>query len=201
MGRKKCKDILVKERFDEAKYRDEFAGDSICVLHGLEKAMIGTAEVPRIRKKNPTYRELIAWLKRYNLLEKCKTQYTLDTGKDRLTVDFIKAWAQQDLVRKFLYTKEFTEKLTRTVAVYERGLCIKCLADQFDDKSTAELHKDECTKEQLADPDMLYQLKLRDATEWFEYNTVRSLPYAKEAEPIILAGFEIDDDRWEAFKH
>jgi hypothetical protein len=48
---------------------------------------------------------------------------------------------------------------------------------------------------------MLYQLKLRDATEWFEYNTVPSLPYANEAEPIILAGFEIDDDRWEAFKH
>ena len=126
---------LVVERFDEATQRDDKDGENICILHGLEKAMIGTAEVG-----------------------------------------------------------------DHTVAVYERSLCIKCIADGFTDEDTRACHSDAYTEEQLQDPEFLYELKLQDADEYFEYNTVRSLPYAKDAAPVIVEGFFPDSERWEAFK-
>lgn len=126
---------LVVERFDEATQRDDKDGENICILHGLEKAMIGTAEVG-----------------------------------------------------------------DHTVAVYERSLCIKCIADGFTDEDTRECHSDAYTEEQLQDPEFLYELKLQDAEEYFEYNTVRSVPYAKDAAPVIVEGFFPDSERWEAFK-
>lgn len=126
---------LVVERFDEATQRDDKDGDNICILHGLEKAMIGTAEIG-----------------------------------------------------------------DNTVAVYERSLCIKCIADGYTDEDTRTLHSDEYSQEQLQDPEFLYELKLQDADEYFEYNTERSLPYAKDAAPVIVDGFFPDSERWEAFK-
>lgn len=200
MTRKKRSDTLVKERLDEAICRDELEGKCICILHGMEKAMIGTTEVPRTREKNPTYKELLAWLERYNLMEACRSQRLLYTDKPRLTTEYIKMWARQDEYRRFLYDREFTEDVTCTVAVYERGLCIKCIADGYDDESIVELHKDEYSEEQLKDADFLYELKLQDAEEWFEYNTMGALPNAKEAVPVIVEGFGVDGARWEAFK-
>lgn len=126
---------LVVERFDEATVRDETEGDNICILHGLEKAMIGTAEVG-----------------------------------------------------------------DHTVAVYERSLCIQCIADGFTDEDMKNLYKDEYSEEELNNPDLLQELKLKDAEEFFEYNTVRALPYAHDAAPIILEGFSVDSERWNAFK-
>jgi len=126
---------LVVERFDEATQRDDKDGDNICILHGLEKAMIGTTEVG-----------------------------------------------------------------DSTVAVYERSLCIKCIADGFTDEDMRTCHGDEYPEEQLQDPEFLHELKLQDAEEYFEYNTVRSIPYAKDAAPVIVNGFFPDSERWEAFK-
>ena len=84
--------------------------------------------------------------------------------------------------------------------MYERQLCIKCIADDYDDKDIAELHKGEYSEEELQNPELLQELKLRDAEEFYEYNTDRALPYAHEAAPIILEGFDADDERWDAFK-
>ena len=87
-----------------------------------------------------------------------------------------------------------------TVAVYERNLCIKCIADDYDDEGIAELHKGEYTEEELKNPDLLRELKMRDAEEFFEYNTIRALPYAHQAAPLILEGFGTDEERWDKFK-
>jgi len=125
---------LAVERFDEATSRDEQEGDNICILHGLEKAMIGTA----VRNGH-------------------------------------------------------------AVAVYERGLCIRCIADGMDSADVAELHKDEYSEEELSNPELIDQLKLQDAEEFYEANTVRTLPYIGEAEPIIVEGFTPDTHRWHAF--
>ena len=92
---------LVVERFDEATARDETEDDNICILHGLEKAMIGTAEVG-----------------------------------------------------------------DHTVAVYERSLCIQCIADGFTDEDMKNLYKDEYSEEELNNPDLLQELKLKDAEEF-----------------------------------
>lgn len=124
----------VVERFDEATARDDKDGDNICILHGLEKAMIGTTEVDG-----------------------------------------------------------------HVVAVYERNLCIKCIAEGYSDEDIAELYKDEYTEEQLKNPDLVRELKMRDAEEYFEYNTVRTIPYAREAAPVIIEGFYVDYDAWSRF--
>jgi len=126
---------LVVDRFDEATQRDEKEGDNICILHGLEKAMIGTAQVG-----------------------------------------------------------------DNVVAVYERSLCIQCIADGFDDEDIKKLYSDEYSPEELENPDVLREVKLRSAEEFFEYNTIRALPYADTAAPIIVEGFGVDSERWEAFK-
>lgn len=47
---------IVKERFDEATARVE--GDNICILHGLEKAMVGTMEINRTIEKDYTLADL-----------------------------------------------------------------------------------------------------------------------------------------------
>jgi hypothetical protein len=125
----------VVDRFDEATARDEASGDNICILHGLEKAMIGTA--------------------------------------------------QRD---------------DHTVAIYERGLCIQCIADGMNDADVAELHKDEYSEDELKDPELIKTLKHQDAEEFFEYNTVRALPYMGDAKPIIIEGFAVDGDCWQSFK-
>ena len=54
------------------------------------------------------------------------------------------------------------------VAVYERGLCLECLAQQF----SADCAHDEDPYEQ--------------AIEWFEYNTLGSLPSLYEKAPLII---------------
>lgn len=124
----------VVERFDEATQRDEKDGDNICILHGLEKAMIGTTQIG-----------------------------------------------------------------DNTVAVYERGLCLKCLAEGYSDEDIRELHKDEYSEEELQDSSLIADLKLRDAEEFFEYNTMRSLPYAHDAAPVIVEGFSVDTEAWDHF--
>lgn len=50
-----------------------------------------------------------------------------------------------------------------TVAVYERGLCLKCIAEGYSDEDIRELHKDEYSEEELQDSSLIADLKLRDA--------------------------------------
>lgn len=125
----------VVARFDEATARDASFGGSIIILHGLEKAMIGTT----------------------------------------------------------------TTSDNRTLAIYERGLCIQCIADGMNDADVVKLHKDEYTKKQLKNPKLIKTLKLQDAEEFFEFNTVGSLPYMGDATPIIIEGFAADGTRWDSF--
>jgi len=54
------------------------------------------------------------------------------------------------------------------VAVYDRELCLKCLEEMF-------------SKSCKPDDDP-YEM----AQEWFEYNTLRALPYQHERAPIII---------------
>lgn len=125
----------VVARFDEATARDASFGGNIIILHGLEKAMIGTT----------------------------------------------------------------TTSDNRTLAIYERGLCIQCIADGMNDADVVKLHKDEYTKKQLKNPKLIKTLKLQDAEEFFEFNTVRELPYMGKAKPIIIEGFAVDGTRWDSF--
>ena len=124
----------VVERFDEASCRDEDFGENIGILHGLEKAMIGT-----------------------------------------------------------------TTRDGHTVAIYERGLCIQCIADGMNDADVANLHKDEYSEEELKDPELIKTLKYQDAEEFYEFNTVPTLPAMHEAMPIIIEGFAVDGSRWDSF--
>ena len=191
----------VVERFDEATCRDEFEGDHICILHGLEKAMIGTTEVTRTIDKPRTLEDLQKWLTDHGFMTDCKMQLIAEKGTDELTIDWIERWAARDDYRSYLFNKEFTEDVLCTVAVYERSLCIKCFADEYNDEDTRELHKDEYSEEELQNPDLLRELKYKDAEEFFEYNTVRALPSAHAAAPLIVEGFDVDSDRWESFKN
>lgn len=191
---------LVKERFDEATCRDEFEGDNICILHGLEKAMLGTTEVTRTREKEYTFGDLVKWLDEHKFTSDCKVYSIAAHTTDVLNREIILEWIQRDDYRTYLFNRDFTEDVVMTVAVYERSLCIKCIADTFDDKDIAELHKSEYTEEELKDPAIIRECKLRDAEEFFEYNTVRAIPYAHAAAPLILEGFSADEERWESFK-
>ena len=192
---------IVAERFDEATCRDEFEGEHICILHGLEKAMVGTTEVMRTLDKPRTLEDLQKWLTDHGFMTDCKMQLIAEKGTDELTIDWIKRWAARDDYRSYLFNKEFTEDVLCTVAVYERSLCIKCFADEYNDEDTRELHKDEYSEEELQNPDLLRELKYKDAEEFFEYNTVRALPSAHAAAPLIVEGFDVDSDRWESFKN
>ena len=191
---------IVAERFDEATCRDEFEGDHICILHGLEKAMVGTTEVMRTLDKPRTLEDLQKWLTDHGFMTDCKIQLIAEKGTDELTIDWIERWAAQDDYRSYLFKREFTEDVLCTVAVYERSLCIKCFADDYNDENTRELHKDEYSEEELQDPNLLRELKYKDAEEFFEYNTVCVLPSAHAAAPLILEGFDVDSDRWDKFK-
>lgn len=70
-----------------------------------------------------------------------------------------------------------------TVAVYERNRSIDQLAEDFD-KDNPERDEDEART---------------DAIEWFEYNTVRTIPYLHEIGPLIIEAFD-DGDREEKIK-
>lgn len=192
----------VVERFDEATARDEKDGDNICILHGLEKAMIGTTTTMRVVEHEPTLEAVKKWLAENDYTEKCLEQCKALTGSDELTVSFVRAWANKDPDIAALYHYEFSEEIPCTVAVYERSLCIECIADGFDDESIKETHSGEFTEEEMNNPFLLRRIKLQDAEEFFEYNTVRTLPHIHEAAPIIVDGFAIDieNNRWNAFK-
>lgn len=69
------------------------------------------------------------------------------------------------------------------VPVYERELCIRSLARKFMKSGD---YKDE-DEANLA------------ATEWFEFNTVRTLPYLKDQAPVIIDSFMRDSELWEGF--
>ena len=56
----------------------------------------------------------------------------------------------------------------KIVAVYDRELCIQCLMESMSESDDPE-----------DDP-------YESAMEFFEYNTVRSLPYLKDQAPIII---------------
>lgn len=191
---------LVTERFDEAVCRDEFEGDNICVLHGLEKAMVGTTEVTRTIDKKYTLDDLLAWLDKNKFAADCKVFSLTKNGTETLTEEIIKDWVRSSDYTNYVFNRDFTEEITCVVAVYERNLCIKCFADEYSDEDTAELHKDEHSPEELKNPDLLRELKWHDAEEYFEYNTIRSLPYAHAAAPIIIEGFDVDFNRWQKFK-
>lgn len=70
-----------------------------------------------------------------------------------------------------------------TIAVYERNRSIDQLAEDFD-KDNPERDEDEART---------------DAIEWFEYNTVRTIPYLHETGPLIIEAFD-DGDREEKIK-
>lgn len=189
----------VVERFDEATCRDEFEGDHICILHGLEKAMIGTTEVTRTIDKPRTLEDLQKWLTDHNFMTDCQMQLIAEKGTDKLTAGWIEEWATRDDYRNYLFNREFTEDVLCTVAVYERSLCLKCIAEGYSDEDIRELHKDEHSEEELQDSSLIADLKLRDAEEFFEYNTMRSLPYAHDAAPVIVEGFSVDTEAWDHF--
>lgn len=69
------------------------------------------------------------------------------------------------------------------VPVYERELCIKSLAKKY---MASGDYKDE-DDANLA------------ATEWFEHNTMGTLPYLKDQAPVIIDSFMRDSDLWEGF--
>ena len=115
---------LVRERIDEARAADYEDGDSIVLLHGMERAMIGTVE----------------------------------------------------------------NAAGKIVAVYEEELCIRCLMEDM-------------SKPEDAGDDWGEDDAYTDALEFYEYNTVRALPYIGDSAPIIIRGFDVDSDRWEAFKN
>ena len=69
------------------------------------------------------------------------------------------------------------------VPVYERELCIKSLAKKY---MASGDYKDE-DDANLA------------ASEWFEHNTMGTLPYLNEQAPVIIEGFMRDDAQWEGF--
>lgn len=189
----------VVERFDEATCRDEFEGDHICILHGLEKAMIGTTEVTRTVEKDYTLKDLEKWLEANKLKEDCIYFSIGKYGTDKPTLAIIRDYVAEDDYRKFLFNRDFTEDVPFTVAVYERSLCLKCIAEGYSDEDIRELHKDEHTEEELRDPSLIEELKLRDAEEFFEYNTLRTLPYAHDAAPVIVEGFSVDTEAWDHF--
>lgn len=115
---------LVRERIDEARAADYEDGDSIVLLHGMERAMIGTVE----------------------------------------------------------------NSAGKIVAVYEEELCIRCLMDDM-------------SKPEDAGDDWGEDDAYMDAREFYEYNTLRALPYIGDSAPMIIRGFDVDSDRWEAFKN
>ena len=189
----------VVERFAEATCRDEFEGDHICILHGLEKAMIGTTEVTRTVEKDYTLKDLEKWLDAHNFTTDCKAFSIAKEATEVLTIAIIKEWVALDNYRQFLFNRDFTEDVPTTVAVYEHGLCLKCIAEGYSDEDIRELHKGEHTEEELQDPSLIAELKLRDAEEFFEYNTLRTLPYAHDAAPVIVEGFSVDTEAWDHF--
>lgn len=85
------------------------------------------------------------------------------------------------------------------VAVYERSLCIRCIAEGMDDEEVAKLHAGDHTEEELKDPELINQLKLEDAEEFYQYNTEPVLDYMGESAPIIIEGFGMDSACWGAF--
>lgn len=114
---------LVRERIDEARAMDYEDGDSIVLLHGMERAMIGTVE----------------------------------------------------------------NAAGKIVAVYEEELCIRCLMEDM-------------SKPEDAGDDWGEDDAYTEAREFYEYNTVRALPYIGDSAPMIIRGFDVDSERWEAFK-
>jgi len=83
------------------------------------------------------------------------------------------------------------------VAVYERELCIRCIMEGYGDDWADTIGT--YTDEQKADADFMEEEKYTMAVEDFEYNTLRALPYQHEHAPLIIDGFFVDSERWEAF--
>lgn len=83
------------------------------------------------------------------------------------------------------------------VAVYERTLCIKCLAKGYGKKWYENL---DYSEEEIRDKEYMEAELYRTATEDFEFNTLGSLPYQHEHAPLIITGFDIDENRWEKFR-
>lgn len=69
------------------------------------------------------------------------------------------------------------------VPVYEEELCVKSLAEKF------------LKSGEYKDYDEAYTA----AAEWFDYNTLRAIPYLKEQAPIIIRAFDRDTELWEGF--
>lgn len=75
------------------------------------------------------------------------------------------------------------------VAVYEYSLCIEYLASSYTDEDLRMMEIDE---ETINNPELRKQVCYESAWEWFEYNTLRTLPYLHELSPIIINGFFAD---------
>lgn len=70
----------------------------------------------------------------------------------------------------------------RTVAVYAESLCVRLIMD--------EMRKDY--------PSVPETELYADAVNYWDDTVIRGLPYMGERAPIIVEGFEVDDDKWTA---
>lgn len=83
-----------------------------------------------------------------------------------------------------------TERDGIVVAVYESNLCIRSLAKKFLANGSI--------SESVPEGERVDEA-MEKATEWFEYNTLRAIPYEHERAPMVIDGFMCDEDKWGAF--
>lgn len=81
------------------------------------------------------------------------------------------------------------------VGIYSYEKCIKCLIDSYTEKDIRICNPDIADDEVLTE-DRLADLKYEMATEWFDYNVLRALPYEYEKAPIILYHFMTDEEEF-----
>lgn len=75
-----------------------------------------------------------------------------------------------------------TNKEGKTIAVYEEGLCLKCLMERL----------------RAEHPDTSEQEIYEDALDAWDYDTMRAMPYMGETAPLVIQGFDIDSTKWNA---
>ena len=75
-----------------------------------------------------------------------------------------------------------TNKDGKTIAVYEEGLCLKCIMERL----------------KVEHPDMSEQEIYEDALDAWDYNTMRAMPYMGEAAPLVIQAFDVDSAKWDS---
>lgn len=75
-----------------------------------------------------------------------------------------------------------TNKDGKTIAVYEEGLCLKCIMERL----------------KVEHPDMSEQEIYEDALDAWDYNTMRAMPYMEAAAPLVIQAFDVDSAKWDS---